>query len=176
MGHGQGDGQDGIGPQAPFVRRAVQVQQPLVYSRLLRGVHSPDHLRDGSVDVGDGIEDPKAAEPGGVAVAQLHSFVGAGAGAGRDGGPPDSAIGQEHMGLQGRVAPRVQNFAGLYSLDRSHGDHPLLRPKRFSASVTAFSTASSGLSATTIPWSDWPLPRVKAQVLRPITGTPNLRA
>ena len=52
-----------------------------------------------------------------VAVAQLDGLVGAGRGAGRDGGPADRAVGEDDVDLDRRVAPRVEDLAGVDVVD-----------------------------------------------------------
>src|SRR5262249_9168665 len=67
--------------------------------------------------VGDGLADASAAKPGGVAVAQLLRLVAAGAGSRRHAGPSDGAALAADLGLDGRVAAAVKDFAGVDVFD-----------------------------------------------------------
>ena len=55
-----------------------------------------------------------------VAVAQLHGLVGAGRGARRHGRAPERAVLEQHVHLDGGVAPAVQDLAGGDVGDRGH--------------------------------------------------------
>src|SRR5690606_33504497 len=55
-----------------------------------------------------------------VAVAQFHRFPGAGGGARWHGGTAEGAVGEGDLGFQGRVAPGVEDFAGVDLGDAGH--------------------------------------------------------
>ncbi len=55
-----------------------------------------------------------------VIVAELDGFMGARAGAAGHGRPAKRAIGQENLDFDRRIAPAVEDFAGMNFLDRTH--------------------------------------------------------
>ena len=57
----QRDRQDGIGAEARFVRRAVQVDQDIVDLHLLGRVHAADRVVDFALHIGDGFAHALAA-------------------------------------------------------------------------------------------------------------------
>ena len=74
----------------------------------------PEQRRADDVDdVVDGRQDALAAVAALVAVAQLDRLVGAGGGARRDGRPADGAVVEDDVDLDGRVAARVEDLAGV---------------------------------------------------------------
>src|SRR5207244_554686 len=77
-GHGQGDAQDGVGAQMALVGRAVSLDQRTVKPLLVLGVPSERHLRQWTLDVGNGRQHTLAAVPLDVAVAQLDSLAATG--------------------------------------------------------------------------------------------------
>ncbi len=77
-------------------------------------------VSDFLVDVGDRLLGALAEVPGLDAVTQLHRFVFARGGAGRNSGAPEAAVGQHYIGFHGRVAARVQNFSANDFYDFRH--------------------------------------------------------
>ena len=79
----------------------------------------------GVVDVLDGLGDALAQVASLVAVAELDRLVGAGAGAGGDGGAAERPVGQDHVDLDGRVASAVEDLSAADGGDgggvRAHG-------------------------------------------------------
>ena len=71
-----------------------------------------------SVTLATARQDALAAEAGLVAVAQLDRLVGAGRGARRHRRAADRAVGQDDVDLDGRVAARVEDLAGVDDVDR----------------------------------------------------------
>src|SRR5690606_39473237 len=86
VGGGQRNAQQRVGAQAALVLGAVQVDQSAVQALLVGGVEAGQGLGDGAVDVGHRVLHALAQVAGLVAVAQLHRFLGAGGGAGRNRG------------------------------------------------------------------------------------------
>ncbi len=115
------DRQDGVGAQAGFVRRAVQIDQDLVQLDLLGRVHPADRVENLAFHIGDRLLHALAAEAGGIAVAQFHRLMCAGGGAGGHRGAAHRAAFQRHIDLHGGVAPAVQDFAGDDIGDGAHG-------------------------------------------------------
>ena len=94
MGYRQGRPQDGVSAELRFIRRAVELYQSTVDFRLVGGGHPDNGFGDSLIDVGHRLEDALAVIAGLIAVAELHGFVFAGAGAGGHGGPAGGAVGK----------------------------------------------------------------------------------
>ena len=77
------------------------------------GIEAVERRGDRLGHVGDRPEHALAAEPRRVAVAQLDRLVGTGRGAGRHRRPTDRAVGQDDVDLDGRVAARIEDLAGV---------------------------------------------------------------
>jgi hypothetical protein len=116
---GERDAEDGVGAEPRLVGRAVELDQALVERLLLQRVRPRDRLGDLAVDVADRLGDALAA-PGVAAVAQLGGLELAGRGAGRHGGAAGRAGAQHELDLDGRVAARVEDLAGVDGLDLAH--------------------------------------------------------
>src|SRR5664280_1042208 len=114
---GEADAERGIGPEVALVRRAVEVDQRGVDAGLVGCVGTEQGRRDRLADVGDGFQDALAPEALLVAVAKLDGLVDARGGAGRHAGPADRAVGEDHVDLDRRVAPGVEDLACLDELD-----------------------------------------------------------
>ena len=108
--HGQGNTQDGVGPQAGLVGRAVQVDHDFVNGRLEGGIVPGDFRRDDLVDVFHGLENALAAVALGVPVPELPGFMLPGGGSAGDGCASDGSAGQGHVHFHGGIAPRIDNF------------------------------------------------------------------
>ncbi|MNT44448.1 hypothetical protein D3C72_1809750 [compost metagenome] len=111
LGNGHGDGQDGVGAQARFVFRAVQVDQGTVQESLLIGVQAHDGFGDFGIDVLACLQHALAEVALGVAIAQFHGFARTGRGTRRYGRTAHHARFQQHIAFDGRVTARVQDFA-----------------------------------------------------------------
>jgi len=99
-------------------------------------------------DVLDGALHAAAAEALGVAVAQLHRFVGAGGGAAGHGRAPDRTVDQLDVHLDGRVAARVEDLARR-QFDDLHGRCPS-RAHRRGSSPRAPRRTTARLSASAV--------------------------
>jgi hypothetical protein len=69
--------------------------------------------RDDLADVRHRLEHALAAELALVAVAKLDRLVGAGGGTRRNGRAADRAVRQDDVDLDGRIAARVEDLAGV---------------------------------------------------------------
>ena len=86
-----------------------------------------EQVGDFTVDVADGGQDPRPAEAGGVAVAQLDRLTGAGGGAGRYSGDSGGPVGEGERCLQGRASAGVQDLQGGNAGDfEAHVSQPFL--------------------------------------------------
>src|SRR5208337_1442944 len=110
---GHGDGQDGVGTEPGFGGRAIEVDQIVVESALVSGVGTGDRFGDLGIDVGDGFEDALAKVLGLIAIAKFKGFVLAGGRARRNNGAAKSAGLKKDVGLDGRIAARVKDLAGV---------------------------------------------------------------
>ena len=121
VGHGQGNPQDGVGPQLGFVGGAVQGDQRRVHRQLLVR-RPPLQLRsDGLVDEGHGLQHALAPIASRIAVAQLHRLVGAGGGARRHRRAAAAPVLQRHFHFDGGIAPGIEDLAGVNGFD-IHGE------------------------------------------------------
>ena len=103
-------GEQRVRAEPRLVLRPVEVDQRPVDEALLRGVEAHDRLGDLGVDVLDRLQHALAAVAGLVAVAQLERLARAGRGARRHGRPSDHARFEQHVGLDRRVAPRIEDL------------------------------------------------------------------
>ncbi len=113
---GERDAEDRVRAEAALVRRAVELDQRAVQAGLVEHVVARDRRGDLAVDVRDRLRHA-LAEVGVAAVAQLGRLELAGRGAGRDGRAAVRAGAQRELDLDGRVAARVQDLAGVDGLD-----------------------------------------------------------
>ncbi len=118
---GQRDRQDRVRAEPPLVRRAVELDHPLVERALIGRIEPPHRRRDLAVHVRDRLRDALAA-PLGRLVAQLERLVRAGRRARRNRRPARSARLQPHIGLDRRVAPRVEDPAAANAGDPAHSN------------------------------------------------------
>ena len=121
LGHRHRDAEDRIGAEAGFVRRAVEFDHHGVDVALVGRVEAEQLREDLVIDGSDGLEDALAEVTRLVAVAELDRFVSARGGARGDGGAARRAIFQRDFGFDGRVAPAVEDFAGVDVDDLGHG-------------------------------------------------------
>ena len=119
-GDGEADAEDRVGAQARLVRRAVEVDQPLVDQPLLAGLEADELGADDVEDAVDGLGDALAAVAL-TAVAQLHRLEGAGGGAAGHGGPGDRPVVEGDLDLNGGVSARVEDLPRAYGIDAGHG-------------------------------------------------------
>ena len=113
MRAGERHAEDRVRPETALVRRPVEGDERGVDRRLVGGVLALERRSDRLDDVVDGLEDALAAEAGRVAVAQLDRLVGAGRRARRHRGPTDRAVLEDDIDLDRRIAPRVEDLAGV---------------------------------------------------------------
>jgi hypothetical protein len=109
--------QDGVGPQAGLVHRAIQLAQQLVDACLLVDRQAGQARGNLLVDVGDGAAHSLAGEALRFAVAQLAGLVPAGAGSRRHDGTPLRSAAADHVHLDGGLPAAVQHFAGVNPVD-----------------------------------------------------------
>ena len=119
-GHGQRDTEDRVGAERRLVRRAVEVDHGLVDRGLLGRLHPFELGPDRLLDVLERALHALAAEPLGLAVAELHGLALAGRGAGGDGSPAPGPGLQGDLHFQGGIAARVEDFARVHAGDRGH--------------------------------------------------------
>jgi hypothetical protein len=113
-GGGHGDGQDGVGAEASFIARAVEVEHDAVDLALRAGVLAGERRRDLVVDVVGRVQRALAEVAGFVAVPQLDCFVLAGGGAGGHGRPAQAAVGEDDIRFHRRVASRIEDLSADY--------------------------------------------------------------
>ena len=121
LGHGQGNPQNGIGPKAAFVGRAIHFDHGPVDADLLGRVKADQFFGDLAVDRRNGLQHALAGIACLVAIAALDRLMRAGGGARRNGSAAHRAAVQMDIDLDGGVATAVQNFAGVNVDDCAHG-------------------------------------------------------
>ena len=141
VGRGERDAEDRVRAERSLVGAAVGGDQRLVDGALVAGVEAAHRLGERPVDVGDGLLHAAPAVARGIAVAQLDGLVRAGAGAAGDDRPPERAAREDHVGLDGGVAARVEHLARGDVLDGSR------------RSIVLFAGAHA------LPLTGWPLRR-----------------
>ena len=110
-----------MAPSLPLFARAVELHHLGVHRDLVLGGVPLEPGADHLVDVPDRLEHPLAAVAGGVAVPELHRLVLPGRGSARHRRPPPGPAREHHFGFDGRVAPAVQDLAGVHFDDGRHG-------------------------------------------------------
>src|SRR5439155_303576 len=105
---------------APLVRPPVEGDESVVEGALVGGVDATHGRPDDTAHVVHGAEHALAAVASGVAVAQLHRFVGTGGCARRDRGPARRPTFEDDVHLDRRVAARVEDLPGEDLPDRAH--------------------------------------------------------
>ena len=124
LGHGarggHGDGQNGVGSQLALVRRAVQGNHGLVEQPLIGRVHAFQFGCNDGFHIGHGLQRALAQIVGFVAVAQFHGLMLAGGSARGHDRAAQCAAFQNYVRFHGRIAARVQNFAGMDGNYLSH--------------------------------------------------------
>ena len=121
LGDGQADAEDGVGAEASLVVGAVELEHREVDRPLLVARRAPTQL------VGDLVVDelrPPWRTPlppiAVAAVAQLDRLVLAGGRTRRDGGAAAGPAVQDHLDLDGRVAPGIEDLATDNVHDLAH--------------------------------------------------------
>ena len=92
-------------------RIALARRQRRVDAALVFGIHAGKRIENFAVDCIDRFQDASAEIARFIAVAKLDRFVRAGRGARWDGRPPFRTVLKEHIDLDRRIAPAVQDFA-----------------------------------------------------------------
>ena len=113
------DAKDCVGAERRLVVRAVERDERAVEHPLVGRVHSDDRVADLTVHVPDGCGDAFAAVAR-AAVAKFDGLVRAGARAAGDCRPAPGAGRQLDLSLDGRVAPRIQDFPSVDVFDDAH--------------------------------------------------------
>ena len=121
LGRRQRHAEDGVGAEAGFVARAVELDQRRVDAALVLGIHAGKRVEDLGVDRIDGLLDALAEVARLVAVAQLDRLVRARGGARRHRRAAHGAILQHDVDLDRRVAAAVEDFAADDVDDGGHG-------------------------------------------------------
>ena len=118
-GHGQGDPEQGVGPQAGLVLSAVDIDQDSVDSSLVPHIQPHEMMGDLLVYVGHSPADT-LAHPGLSTIPKLHGFMRSRRGPGGHNGPARVTVVAVNFHLHGGIAARVQNKSGVDVEDRGH--------------------------------------------------------
>ena len=109
--------EDGVGAQARFVGRAVELAHLAVDGFLLGRRHADERRRDDLVHMADCFAHALAGVVGRIAVAQFERFVLAGARSRRHDSAAQCAAGRVDLDLDGRLPAAVENLAGMNAGD-----------------------------------------------------------
>src|SRR4029079_9155972 len=115
------DAENGVSPEPGFVRSAVESNQGVVDLGLSFGIHSAKSVEYFPVDGVDGFSHALPAKSRLVPVAQFDGLVRAGGRTGGNRRPTFGAILQNHVYLDSRIAPAIENFTANNVGDRCHG-------------------------------------------------------
>jgi hypothetical protein len=121
LGERQRDAKDGVCAKAGFVVRAIEVDHQHVEHPLIGGVEAGEFIADLAIHGIDGLQDALAEVAVLVSVALFVGLIGAGGRTRRDSGAACRAIVQCHIDFDGRIAPAVEDFAGVDVNDLAHG-------------------------------------------------------
>ena len=122
VGRRQRDREDRVRTEARLGRSAVQLDHPLIDSRLVGRVVPLQRATDLIADVFDRLSYPFAAVAPGVAVAQLDCLARSGRSAGRNRRHATHAGIKHDFRSHRRVAARIENFVAADILDLGHCD------------------------------------------------------
>ena len=117
---GKRDRQDRIGAEPSFGGRAIELDEPPIELALPCGIQAQDRFADLAVDVRDRLCDALTEIALLVAVAQLVRLARPRRGARRHSGTPARTARQHDFGLDGGVAPRVDDLEADHILDSAH--------------------------------------------------------
>lgn len=115
----EGHGQDGVGAElllapAPLVLGAIELlDHESVDLLLARNVHALERRADDLVDVLDGSEATLAEEPVSILVSELERLIDTGGSTTGHSGSIAAAVGEDNVGLNGRVTSAVNDLSGL---------------------------------------------------------------
>ena len=116
---GHGNSQDRVCAELGFVGRAVEFDHLVIDRGLILGFHAGDGRSNFLQDVCDSFARAFAEVTLGIGVAQLDGFMFAGGRAGGNSRAAHGSVGQNDIGFDGGIAPRVENLAA-YNLDNFH--------------------------------------------------------
>ena len=151
-----GDGENRVGAELGFVRRAVGFDHASVERALVGGIHAGDCFRDRGIHMLDRLQHAFADVAGFVAVAQLDRFMFAGRSAGRNRAAADNAAFEAHVGFDGWIAARIENLAAVNG-DNLRGHDSPWHETGIIGGFRGYSGSSimdSGRTTMTTPFSD----------------------
>jgi hypothetical protein len=114
MGIRQRDRQQGIGAETALVVGTVKRNHGVIDACLVGCVHAEQGVTQCAVDVRHGLAHTLAEVTARILVTQFDGLAGAGRGTGGYGGAAHGAAGKRDLGLDGRVAARIDNLAPAY--------------------------------------------------------------
>ena len=146
LGRRQRHAQNRVGAEPRLVRSAVELDHRAVEGLLVGGIEPVNRLRELAVHVRDCLGHALAS-PGVAAVTKLHGLELARGGARGHGGAARGPGLQEHVHLDGRVPPGVEDLARVDLLDAAHSASTCAR-KRSAACRRASSGSAPASSAS----------------------------
>jgi len=120
LGAGQGNPEDGVGPQDRFILRAVQGDHGIIDGPLFQTVHADDFRSDLVDDVLYGLFDALAEVALLVSVPQFQHLMLPRRGAGGNGSAAGDSGKKGDFRFDGGIAPGVQDLTGIDFDDLGH--------------------------------------------------------
>ncbi|ABC63239.1 probable phosphopyruvate hydratase [Erythrobacter litoralis HTCC2594] len=121
LGDRQAGAEDSIRAKLRLVRRTVEIEHHCIDIALIFGVEAQQRVGDRRVDRIDRPCDALAEITPLIAIAQLDRFMRAGRSARRHRGAPEAAVFEKHVHFDGRIAPAIEDLAGMQVDDGGHG-------------------------------------------------------
>jgi hypothetical protein len=121
LGDGERDTEDRVGAELLLVVGAVELDERRVDETLVARLEALDRRAEHVENGVDRLLDALAEVAALVAIPQLVGLECTGRCAGGNGRTRHGSVVKQHLDLDGRVAPGVENLASAYCLDFSHG-------------------------------------------------------
>ena len=121
LGDGQGNAENGVGPEPSLVLGAVEFNHRAINQPLVVGLKAAQGIEDFTLGAIDSLLHPLAAEARRIVVAQLNRLKAAGRGTRGHSGATHGTGFKLNIHLNGGHAPGVEDFAGGDINNRTHG-------------------------------------------------------
>ncbi len=120
-GHGQGNAQNGVGPQTPLVLGTIDVDHLLIHRHLIKHLHADHGIGQFAVDGIHRLGDALAQITALVAITQFHRLTGAGGSPGWHRSTAQTALFGKDLHLHGGIATGIEDFTRLNMGNAAHG-------------------------------------------------------